>query len=229
MARWTRLVRFIAREDGREHYGQPVDQDLDVGIAVYEGKDVITHEVTGDRLLFDGEVDPSSKLTIDRLLSPVPAIPGSIRCLGVNFRKHVEEAGQKMPIEPVVFMKPHTSLAGPGEVLVPKFVHKAESFDGKTRQLDYETELAFVVSSDAKNISPEQAYDYVLGPVLVSPSVIIDPSDIAFVGKLNGEVRQQDSTKDWIFSITDALSFLSQGTTVPAGTVVLMGTPSGIG
>ncbi|KAM0791531.1 hypothetical protein ACM66B_005980 [Microbotryomycetes sp. NB124-2] len=261
MAPWTRLVRFVAQEDGQEHYGQPVDESIDVGLAVHEGQSVGVHKVVGQRLPFDGQVDTHSTLTIKQLLSPVPAFGGSVRCLGINFGKHVEEAGQKMPVEPVIFMKPHTSLAGPGDVLVPRFVHDPEPFQGSKEQLDYESELAFVVSKDAKNVKRQDALEYVLGytsandvtarfhqgrqpqwnfaksfdgfcpigPVLVSPSVIHDPNELEFTGSLNGELRQSSSTKDWIFDVADVLSFISQGTTVPAGTVVLMGTPSGIG
>ncbi|KAK4047060.1 hypothetical protein OIV83_005623 [Microbotryomycetes sp. JL201] len=255
MAPWTRLVRFVAVEDGQVHYGEPVDDALDVGLAVHEGKPVSVHEVVGSRLPFEGDVDAGRTLTVGKLLSPVPAVAGSIRCLGINFRKHVEEAGQKIPIEPVIFMKPHTALAGPGDVLVPRFVHDPEPFQGSKEQLDYETELAFVVSRDAKNIKPEDAHEYVLGaliphlhwrqtqwnfaksfdgfcpigPMLVSPSVLTNPNGINFTGSLNGELRQQDTTADWIFDVTTVLSFISQGTTIPAGTVILMGTPSGIG
>jgi 2-keto-4-pentenoate hydratase/2-oxohepta-3-ene-1,7-dioic acid hydratase in catechol pathway len=83
--------------------------------------------------------------------------------MGANFRKHVQEAGLKIPTQPVLFMKPPTSLAGPGDIPIPKFVHEDRDEEMGPEQLDFETELAFVVSKDARDIKPEQAKDYILG------------------------------------------------------------------
>jgi 2-keto-4-pentenoate hydratase/2-oxohepta-3-ene-1,7-dioic acid hydratase in catechol pathway len=85
--------------------------------------------------------------------------------MGANFRKHVEEAGLKCPRTPVLFIKPPTSLAGPGDIPIPKFVHEDRDEEMGPEQLDFETELAFVVSKDARDITPEEAKDYILGSV----------------------------------------------------------------
>jgi hypothetical protein len=188
---WFRLARFIAKEDGKVHYGQPVDAEVDVGLAVYDGKDVKVYEIQGSNPPFDGMVDTETELTIAtvspsemppascltpagicplflgvQLLSPLPmeAVGGSIRCLGVNYREHVAEAGMKMPPVPVLFMKPCTALGGPGDIPIPKFVTE-DAGDEATgpEQLDYETEMAFIVSKDAKDIKEEDADEYILG------------------------------------------------------------------
>ncbi|KAM0755119.1 putative mitochondrion protein [Meredithblackwellia eburnea MCA 4105] len=263
MASWERLVRFVAKEDSKIHFGQAIDPEQDVGLAVEAGQDVKVHEVTGSSLPFEGTVDRNTTLTISELLSPLPEKDvGSIRCLGINFRKHVEEAGAKMPKTPVLFMKGNQALTGPGAIPVPKFIHEDKGSDEEgTEQLDYETELAVIISKDCKNVKKEDAYNYVLGytcandvtgrfhqgrqpqwnfakgfdkfcpigPVLVSHSAIGDPGKLSFKGSLNGEVKQESNTQDWIFPVPEVLEFLSSGTTIPAGSVILFGTPSGIG
>lgn len=65
--------------------------------------------------------------------------------------------------------------------------------------------------------------------MLVSANTLLNPSDIAFEGRLNGEVMQRSNTSDWIFTVQRAISFLSSGTTLEPGTVIQMGTPNGVG
>lgn len=78
-----------------------------------------------------------------------------IRCLGLNYTAHAKEAGLPIPTVPVLFIKPRTALAGPGELGVDKI--------SQDDQLDFETELALVVGKDALNVSEDTALDYVLG------------------------------------------------------------------
>lgn len=131
--------------------------------------------------------------------------------------------------------------------------------------LDYEGELTFITSRDAKNLPADfDLADYILGytagndvsarnfqlpevsggqycyaksfdtfapigPMVVSPTVIPDPQQLRFVVRVNGEVRQETGTDDMIWSVRQILRHLTQGTTVKAGTVVMTGTPSGVG
>lgn len=265
------------------HYGQPVDANADIGVQFACGDVIEVYQVVGQHLPFDGYVT-QKKLSIAQLLCPLDpnAFHNPIRCLGVNFRKHVEEASQAMPQTPVLFVKPDTSLAGPGKLSVPKFVHS----DEEGEQLDYETELAVILSQDAKDVQESEAYKYVLGyvflnefsamcfgllttmlsfyffsytsandvsarfhqfrqaqwsfakgfdsfapigPVLVHHRAIENINNLEFTGSLNSEVMQNDNTSDWIFDVAKTISFLSSGTTIRAGSVILMGTPSGVG
>jgi transcription initiation factor TFIIH subunit 2 len=132
-------------------------------------------------------------------------------------------------------------------------------------QLDYEGELTVVIGRDAKNVSAEDALDYVLGytagndlsardfqvpaktgggqfcyaksfdwfapigPVILSSALVPDPQRLELVTRVNGEVRQKTSTGDMIWSVRQIISHLTRGTTLRAGTVIMTGTPSGVG
>lgn len=163
----------------------------------------------------------------------------------------------QVPTNPTVFTKPADALAGPYED-VP--IHP----DAQS-QLDYEGELTVVIGKDAKNVSEENALDYVLGytagndvsarnfqsPASVSggqfgyaksfdkfapvgPSVLLarpdlDPQALKYTTKVNGELRQQTGTDDMINSVKKIISHLSRGTTLRKGTLIMTGTPSGVG
>jgi 2-keto-4-pentenoate hydratase/2-oxohepta-3-ene-1,7-dioic acid hydratase in catechol pathway len=110
---------------------------------------------TAERLLenaSDKDVKTASlPLSRVRLLAPV-ASPPKIVCLGLNYRDHAAEQNAQIPDEPIIFMKPRTTIIGPHEDIVkPSFV----------KQLDYEAELAIVVGRKAKNISATEAKSYI--------------------------------------------------------------------
>jgi acylpyruvate hydrolase len=92
------------------------------------------------------------------LLAPVPR-PGKLICIGLNYRDHAIESKMPIPERPVVFSKFSTSVIGPGEAIV---------VPSKSEQVDYEAELAVVIGKRAKNVTREQAYDYVLGYTIVN-------------------------------------------------------------
>jgi len=107
------------------------------------------------RAIEDGRVIKRADVV---LLAPVPR-PGKLICIGLNYRDHAIESKMPIPERPVVFSKFSTSVIGPGEaVVVPS----------KSEQVDYEAELAVVIGRRAKNVTPEQAYDYVLGYTIVN-------------------------------------------------------------
>ncbi|KAK7705475.1 hypothetical protein SLS57_010009 [Botryosphaeria dothidea] len=251
---WTHLIRFIAKEDGQIHLGQ-VDsaQFPDVGLAVFEGKDVSAKEVTGG--LYDGVVT-DRVLHVDKLLSPlsVDQIP-LVRCLGLNYRDHAKEASMPIPNEPILFIKPRTALNGPfpAKINVPKIAQDGTS--------DYEAELTIVIAKDGKDIPEDKALDYVLGytcgndvsaraqqfknsqwcfskgfdgsapigPVLVSGKAIGDPHKLDIKAIHNKNVVQDSNTKEMIFDIAKTVSFLSIGTTLEKGTLIMTGTGPGVG
>ncbi|GAB1214048.1 hypothetical protein ATERTT37_003205 [Aspergillus terreus] len=158
---------------------------------------------------------------------------------------------------PFIFTKPADALHGPSE---PVKVHPSAQ-----SMLDYEGELVFVTSRDAKNLPEDfDLADYILGytagndvsarnfqvpdasggqycyaksfdqfapigPWLVSPALIPDPQKLEFVVRVNGEVRQKTGTNDMIWTVKQILRHLTQGTTLRAGTVVMTGTPNGVG
>ncbi|ROW13247.1 hypothetical protein VPNG_04824 [Cytospora leucostoma] len=254
---FERLVRFVPKGNSDVVLiGQPVDSDVDVGAAVRKGQEVQVKVFSGSSVLSAGS--PTDKIeVIDRVLSPLTEQEtGPIRCIGLNYRKHAEEVNLKIPDVPVVFLKPPTAVADPwpAPTVIPKHALKDDS-------ADYESELAVVIGKTAKNVSKEEALDYVLGytanndisnrvsqlnqsqwcfskgfdganplgPTLVSSQVIRDPSKLKLRGLLNGKVVQESGLDDLIFSVAELVSWVSQGTTLRPGTVIITGTPGGIG
>ncbi|KAH7089754.1 fumarylacetoacetate hydrolase [Paraphoma chrysanthemicola] len=252
---WTRLVRFIAVEDKKEHIGEPVNPDLDVGAALASRSSVEVREFLGSSVLDLGAQPTTKILSISQLLPPLSKSEiGTIRCIGLNYRKHAKEMNLELPNHPTLFFKPSTCLGAPNSPLV--IPHQAT--DG---QADYEAELAIVIGRAARNVSKENAMDYVLGytcsndvtarvhqfngaqwsfgkgfdgfaplgPCLVSAASISDPGEIELKTVLNGETMQYSLANDMIFSIAEIVAYLSQGTTLETGTVIMTGTPHGIG
>ncbi|KAL3294501.1 fumarylacetoacetate hydrolase [Colletotrichum asianum] len=253
--KWKRLVRFIAEDDWREYIGEPVDETVDVGAALAASTPVPVRVFSGTSAL-DASAEPTQRvLNIQKLLPPLTRKEiGTIRCIGLNYRKHAKEMNLELPEYPTLFFKPASCLnASNAPLVIP---HQATD-----AQADYEAELAVVIGRDARNVSVEDAMDYVLGymcsndvtgrkhqfagaqwgfgkgfdgfapmgPCLVSTSSIPDPSVIELKTVLNGEVMQEGRGDDMIFSIAEIVAYLSQGTTLEAGTVIMTGTPHGIG
>lgn len=250
---WTHLIRFVANEDHQTHIGQLVDTSRDVGLDTLEGKKVEAYEIIGT--IFSGKVS-KNVLTVKYLLSPIDReICNYIRCLGLNYKDHAEEASLPLPKAPILFTKPRSALIGPypAAINIPKCAQDNTS--------DYEAELCLVIGKTGRDISEEEALDYVLGytasndvsartlqlittqwsmskgldsscpigPVLVSTSVISDPQTLAIKGIYNESVVQDGHTSNMIFNVRKQISYLSQGTTLEAGTIFLTGTPAGIG
>ncbi|KAI0128269.1 fumarylacetoacetate hydrolase [Xylariales sp. AK1849] len=255
ITKWERLVRFLAREDGREYIGEPVDQDLDIGAALASSQTVSVLVFSVNSAL-DLSAEPSSTtLTIEKLLPPLSKSEvGTIRCIGLNYRNHAKEMNLALPNHPTLFFKPSTCLGAPNASVVIPY----QATDG---QADYEAEMAVVIGKSARNVPVEDALDYVLGytcsndvtarkhqfngaqwgfgkgfdgfaplgPCLVSTRRIPDPSVIELKTILNGNVMQDGRADDMIFTVAEIIAYLSQGTTLEPGTVIMTGTPHGIG
>jgi 2-keto-4-pentenoate hydratase/2-oxohepta-3-ene-1,7-dioic acid hydratase in catechol pathway len=189
----------------------------------------------------------SIKLEGVKLLSP--CLPSKIVALGLNYRDHAEEVKMDIPEKPLLFMKPSTSVIGPGEGIVyPKM----------TGRLDYEAELAVVIGKKAKSVPEEKAADYILGYTClndvtardlqpkdgqwtlskgfdtfapIGPWIVtdIDPHRLDIATYLNGERRQYSNTKNLIFSPHRLVSYISSVMSLLPGDVIATGTPSGIG
>ncbi|KAF4336780.1 fungal specific transcription factor factor [Fusarium beomiforme] len=254
LRRWTHLVRFLAKEDGRVHLGQiNAEKVPDIGLALEKKIEVQANLVEGG--IFDGCVT-DKVMTIAHLLSPLQQdeVP-IIRCMGLNYRDHAKEANMDIPDTPVLFIKPRTALNGPSpaKINIPGIAQDGTS--------DYEAELSIVISKTGRNIPRERAMDYVLGytasndvsaraqqfknsqwcfskgfdgscplgPVLVAPLAIGNPQALAIKATLNGTTVQDSNTSEMIFDVPSIISFFSQGTTLERGTVIMTGTGPGIG
>ncbi|GAD97985.1 fumarylacetoacetate hydrolase family protein [Paecilomyces variotii No. 5] len=256
-SRFSRLVRFIPKSDSsRILLGEPIDANIDVGLATYRGQDVAVRTFSGTSVLQPGEKTDTVE-TIGRVLSPLTRQEvGTIRCIGLNYVSHAREMNMALPDVPPLFLKPATSLADPwpANSILPKITQLDNTGD-------YESEMVIVIGRDAKNVSEAEALDYVLGytaandissrtsqmaqsqwcfskgfdtscplgPVLASASLIPDASKLRVRGLKNGSPVQECGLEDMIFTVPQLISFLSQGTTLPAGSIILTGTPPGVG
>jgi 2-keto-4-pentenoate hydratase/2-oxohepta-3-ene-1,7-dioic acid hydratase in catechol pathway len=207
-------------------------------------------ELTGD--IF-GSLKPTGKAAeLKKQLAPVA--PVNLIGIGLNYRRHAEESGAKIPERPIVFIKLTNSLQNPGDPI---------ELPPSSQEVDYECELAVVIGKSCKNVPPKKSLDYVLGytcandvsardwqlkwggnqwcrgksfdtfsplgPVLVTPDEIPDPNQLKIQTILNGDIVQDWNTNDMIFDVPALISFLSQSSTLVPGTVILTGTPHGVG
>lgn len=191
----------------------------------------------------------------DSLQYMLPFAPGTVVGLALNYRDHAEELGLEMPKEPVLFIKPESSL-------IPHRAHVVRPRG--VEYMHYENELAVVMGragKPARRVKAERAMDYVLGytiandvtvrdfvgnmyrppirakgwdtfgpmgPMLVSADEVPDPHDLELRTYVNGELRQQGNTRDMIFSIPEIIEFVSRFMTLKPYDVILTGTPKGI-
>ncbi|KAF2403420.1 hypothetical protein EJ06DRAFT_504513 [Trichodelitschia bisporula] len=252
---FKRLIRFTPHSSPTTPLiGQPTSDHTDIGLAFHAGSPEPISVYSGSSILSPGT--PTGAIeTLHTLLSPLaPSEVGTIRCIGLNYKQHAAEVGMDLPTVPTVFLKPSTSLAGPGRALLPHVTREDDTGD-------FESELVVVIGKEARNVSEAEALDYVLGytagndvssrgaqfaqsqwcyskgfdgsapigPALVSAREVPDPSKLRMRGLLNGEVMQDCGIDDMVFSVAKLVSFLSQGTTLPPGTCIMTGTPAGVG
>jgi 2-keto-4-pentenoate hydratase/2-oxohepta-3-ene-1,7-dioic acid hydratase in catechol pathway len=219
-----------------------------------QGEDGALYRCDGDTLLNpDALYITKEKVPAKRFLPPVN--PRALICVAASYRKHIEECNLTEQPDPVVFMKNPASVQGHEcPVVIPAVCGD---------EVDYEGELAVVLSRDCRNVSEPQALKCIagytvandvsariwqlergggqwvrgksfdtfapLGPFLVTPDEVGDPNNLKIRTVLNGEVVQESTTKRMIRGVAELISFLSQGTTLLAGTVILTGTPDGVG
>ena len=178
-----------------------------------------------------------------------PVIPTKIVCVGQNYLGHIEELGAPVPKEPIIFLKPPSCLIGHEHPII--YARDAE-------RIDYEGELAIVIKHRMKSVNESDTLNYVLGyscfndvternmvaknPFLLSlskgfdsfgpfgPWIVtdLDPNQLMLKTYLNGEIKQQDNTKNCVFSVQHVLSFISKYMTLFPGDIVITGTPRGI-
>ena len=243
-----RIARFTAGEDPQ--YGV-VTGELDAHGQPEE--DAVVVALAGDPLYVGIKLlEEEHRLADVRLLAPV--LPRSkVVGIGRNYAAHAAELGNEVPDEPVLFLKPNTSVIGPGD---PVF------YPPQTRDLQYEGELAVVIGRICRDVPPEQATDVIHGYTIGNDVTARDlqKSDVQFTrakgfdsfcplgpwietdldphdfseGRsvqthLNGDLVQNGSTKDLIFDIPTLIAYVSSVMTLLPGDVILTGTPEGVG
>ena len=205
--------------------------------------------LTGDPL-YAGYETTGDRVPIADAVILAPVIPRSkIVCVGKNYHDHAAEMGGEAPEEPLLFLKPNTSVIGPGDSIVRPAISEQTEFEG---------ELAVVIGRVAKNVSAENALDHVLGytiandvtardlqrkdgqwtrakgfdtfcPLGPTINTDFDPSTATIQTRVNGEVKQQAPLSDMIHSVADIIAHASAVFTLLPGDVILTGTPAGVG
>jgi len=235
-----RIVRFSAPAElgvGADPlFGVLNDQD---SILVLRGDPIYSGIVPQDKTL---------KLSDVKLLAPV--IPRSkVVCIGKNYADHAAEMGSVVPTEPIIFIKPNTSVIGPNETIV---------WPNMSERVDHEVELAIVIGRICKEVPAAKAKDVIYGYTIANDVTARDlqkkdgqwsrakgfdtfcplgpwietefiPGDQKITATLNGEVKQSSVLSEMIFKIPQIIEFVTNVMTLLPGDVILTGTPAGIG
>ena len=181
-----------------------------------------------------------------------PATPTKVVCVGRNYVAHAAEHGVEVPTEPLLFLKPPSSVIGAESPIV---------LPSLSQRVEHEGELAVVIGKRCRNVTPEEAWDYVLGvtcgndvtardlqrkdgqwtrgkgfdtfcplgPWLVTGLREADIADVSVTCRVNGEVRQEGRTSQMVFSPAVLIAYAASVMTLEPGDVFLTGTPSGVG
>jgi 2-keto-4-pentenoate hydratase/2-oxohepta-3-ene-1,7-dioic acid hydratase in catechol pathway len=182
-----------------------------------------------------------------RVLAPV--IPSKIVCVGLNYKDHAAEQKKPLPEEPLIFIKPSTSVIGPGAAIeIPDWAGR----------VDYEAELGVVIGTPAFQVPLNKAADHILGLIAVNDvtarelqsrdgqytrskgfdtfapigpciAVGVEGRDLQVRGYVNGDLRQDSRTRELIFTIPELVTFISSVMTLLPGDIISTGTPSGVG
>ncbi|WP_078429233.1 fumarylacetoacetate hydrolase family protein [Alkalihalobacterium alkalinitrilicum] len=243
-----KLVVF--REENKERVGIKTEE----GIYPIEKslKEIISNGLNNGNDI-ENLIDLTSGVLSEEEIEFLPCVPPGkkIICVGLNYRRHAEEAGMPIPEVPVLFNKFENALtAQDKEVTLPNVA----------KQYDYEAELGIVIGKQAKQISRENALDYVfgycavndisardlqlrtpqwllgksldgfcpVGPYVVTADEVGNPNELGIRCFLNGELRQNSNTSDMIFKVDEIVSFISTYITLEPGDLILTGTPEGV-
>ncbi|KAI9376189.1 hypothetical protein BJX61DRAFT_531024 [Aspergillus egyptiacus] len=239
--------------------GEPLDPTLDVGLAIYHNHDVRVAVFSGLSVLNPGTKTERIETIHQLLSPLSSHEVGTIRCIGLNYTTHAKEMSLPLPTIPTLFLKPSTALSSPyptATTKLPKISQLDGTADyeaelavvlGREAKDVPEDEamqyvLGYTAANDVSSRTAQMAQSQwcfskgfdggcPLGPAIVSATAIPD-GDVGRMhirGLKNGVVMQDCSLSDLIFTVPKLVSFLSQGTTLPAGTVILTGTPAGVG
>lgn len=228
-----KLLRY--RYEGKNYWG------------VLDGEQIETLELPP----FENIISTGKKISVSKVKFLAPVAPPNIIAIGLNYKSHADESGMKYPSIPVVFAKTTNSVIGPSdEIILPSIAPD---------EVDYEAELVIVIGKKCKDVSKENALNYVLGytcgndvsardcqlrqdtqwfrgksfdtfcPLGPFIETVLEPDNLNIELRLNGNTMQTGNTGDMFFSCAELLSYLSQCMTLYPGSVILTGTPPGVG
>ncbi|CAN5426584.1 fumarylacetoacetate hydrolase family protein [soil metagenome] len=233
--------KIITKQDFQEQTGVPIPQTV---------KEFIVRGWFSEVEKYLPTIEFSNNIKEADLLAPI-SDPSKIICLAFNYYDHARDAGLTPSDEPVIFIKPRTTLNHPfNDVVCPKFVQR----------LDYEAELAIIIGKNTKNIEPEKASEFIFGymilhdvsardiqfkdkqftrgksidtfapcgPWITTKDEINNAQNLKIITKVNGEIRQNSSSSKMVISIEKIISSLSRVMTLEAGDIISTGTPAGV-
>ena len=202
-----------------------------------------------DRAPWDGGKATGEKVPVRDTDLLAPVVPYKILCIGRNYAAHAKELGHEVPQEPLLFLKPKSSLVGHGgKVVLPP----------QSERVDHEAELGVVIGKAARNVSREDALSYVYGYTCVCDvsardlqkkdgqwsrakgfdtfcptgpwiETVLDPSDVGVRCRVNGHTRQDGRTAQMIFDVPALIAYASAAMTLEPGDLLVTGTPEGVG
>jgi 2-keto-4-pentenoate hydratase/2-oxohepta-3-ene-1,7-dioic acid hydratase in catechol pathway len=265
MPRGLTLVS-IRQSDGQETLGVKTDQGI-LDVATASKALGMPAPLTLEAMLAEGSAPAVSALTKAAAERGVPILdegaitpgrlfvnPSKIICVGLNYRAHAEEAGFKIPKEPILFNKYNNTLAA------HQCTIKLPAADISTK-FDYETELLAVIGKPARHIAEADALSCIagycvghdfsardlqlekggqwmigktlddfapIGPYFVSADLVGDPNNLNLETRVNGEIRQSANTKDFIFNMQAIIAYASKLFTLQPGDIIFTGTPPGV-
>jgi 2-keto-4-pentenoate hydratase/2-oxohepta-3-ene-1,7-dioic acid hydratase in catechol pathway len=256
---WDRLVRYVSASDGTVKYGQPILDSPDVDVAALAGEGKLeVHVAEGENPLAarpGSQKDQVKSLLGPFRVKDVPII----RCIGLNYKTHIKETGRPLPTCPTVFTKPAPAITDhDSPIPIPKIAQEQCDYEGELTILigkdayDVSPEdalnyvAAYTVGNDISardwqrepgkaGVVPQWSFSksfdkYApVGPVLVSSAVLgaADKQELQTI--VNGEVRQKGNTSDLCHGVRDLVAFCSQGQTLQKGSLIMTGTPGGVG
>lgn len=238
-----RATYGVLRDDGvHEVIDQFLDRYADLKAVIAAGQLRALEMNVGETGLRPAEI---------RYLPLIPN-PDKVICVGVNYRRHVEEMGRNLPEKPVLFVRFAASLVGHQEPIIRTRV---------SEQYDFEGELAIVIGRRARHVARDQAYECVagytcfmdgtvrdwqrhtaqftpgknfhqsgaLGPTLATPDEVPDPASLSLTTRVNGQLMQQGSLDELIFDIPALIEYCSTFAELLPGDIISTGTPGGVG
>jgi 2-keto-4-pentenoate hydratase/2-oxohepta-3-ene-1,7-dioic acid hydratase in catechol pathway len=212
---------------------------------ILQGEEVT--ELAGD--FFSPLKTLSTKYALARVKLLTPCNPSKVVAVGLNYQDHARELELPLPETPIIFLKPPSSVIGPGDSI---------RYPGMSSRVDYEAELGIVIKDRVKDIRPDEASTHILGytcandvtardlqkkdgqwtraksfdtfcPVGPWIETGLDPDDLLVESYLNGVRRQSSRTSQFIFTADQIVSFISRVMTLYPGDLIITGTPAGIG
>jgi len=235
-----RIVRFSP--------GPDAGLGSDPLFGLLEDGDLI-HVITGDPI-YSGIQKTAAIVALSKVRLLAPVIPRSkVVCIGKNYADHAAEMGSVVPEEPIIFLKPNTSVIGPNDTIV---------WPDMSERVDHESELAIVVGRLCKDVPIERVSDVIFGYTIANDVTARDlqkkdgqwtraksfdtfcpigpwidtefiPGTQRITAAVNGEIKQSAQLSDMIFKVPEIINFVSRVMTLLPGDVILTGTPAGIG